>query len=124
LRYEVKGFGVGVVLIEPGLIVTNFGGTAAGSIGNGSEEGQADAYEKFNKAVGDATAGIYEGPAAKLGGPPEAVAKVIDKAISSKRPRPRYTVTPSAKLLMAQRRLLSDRMWDRMMRTQFPRPGA
>ena len=124
LRYEVKGFGVGVVLIEPGLIVTNFGGTAAGSIGNGDGDGDVAAYEKFNKAVGDATAGIYEGPAAKLGGPPEAVAKVIDKAISSKRPRPRYTVTPSAKLLMTQRRLMSDRMWDRMMRTQFPRPGA
>jgi NAD(P)-dependent dehydrogenase (short-subunit alcohol dehydrogenase family) len=124
LRYEVKGFGVDVVLIEPGLIVTNFGGTAAGSIGNGDGDGEVDAYEDFNKAVGDATASIYEGPAAKLGGPPEAVAKVIDKAISSKRPRPRYTVTPSAKLLMAQRRVLSDRMWDRMMRTQFPRPGA
>jgi len=124
LRYEVKGFGVDVILIEPGLIVTNFGGTAAGSIGNGSDDGNVDAYEKFNKAVGDATASAYEGPAAKLGGPPEAVAKVIDKAISSKRPRPRYTVTPSAKLLMTQRRLLSDRMWDRMMRTQFPRPGA
>jgi NAD(P)-dependent dehydrogenase (short-subunit alcohol dehydrogenase family) len=122
LRYEVKGFGVDVVLIEPGLIVTNFGGTAAGSIGNGSGDG--DDYEKFNEAVGKATAEIYEGPAAKLGGPPEAVAKVIDKAISSKRPKPRYTVTPSAKLLMAQRRLMSDRMWDRMMRTQFPRPGA
>ncbi len=122
LRYEVKGFGVDVVLVEPGLIVTNFGGTAAGSIGNGSADG--DDYAKFNDAVGKATAGIYEGPAAKLGGPPEAVAKVIDKAISSRRPRPRYTVTPSAKLLMAQRRLLSDRMWDRMMRTQFPRPGS
>jgi len=122
LRYEVKGFGVGVIIVEPGLIVTNFGGTAAGSIGNGSGDG--DVYEKFNKAVGDATAGIYEGPAAKLGGPPEAVAKVIEKAISSRRPRPRYTVTPSAKLLMTQRRILSDRMWDRMMRTQFPRPGG
>jgi short-subunit dehydrogenase len=124
LRYEVKGFGVDVILIEPGLIVTNFGGTAAGSIGNGSGDGEADAYEHFNEHVGKATAGIYEGPAAKLGGPPEAVAKAIDKAISSRRPRPRYTVTPSAKLLMAQRRILSDRMWDRMMRTQFPRPGA
>jgi NAD(P)-dependent dehydrogenase (short-subunit alcohol dehydrogenase family) len=124
LRYEVKGFGVDVVLIEPGLIVTNFGGTAQGSIGNGSDDGEVDAYEDFNKAVGKATADAYEGPTAKLGGPPEAVAKVIDKAISSKRPRPRYTVTPSAKLLMTQRRLMSDRMWDRMMRTQFPRPGA
>jgi short-subunit dehydrogenase len=124
LRYEVQGFGVNVVLIEPGLIVTNFGGTAQGSIGNGSDEGDVGAYEHFNKAVGKATAEAYDGPAAKLGGPPEAVAKVIDKAISSKRPRPRYTVTPSAKLLMTQRRLMSDRMWDRMMRTQFPRPGA
>src|SRR4051812_39652290 len=124
LRFEVKGFGVEVIVIEPGLIVTNFGGTAQGSIGNGSDEGEVDAYASFNKAVGEATAGAYEGPTAKLGGPPEAVAKVIDKAISSKRPRPRYTVTPSAKLLMTQRRLVSDRMWDRMMRTQFPRPGA
>jgi NAD(P)-dependent dehydrogenase (short-subunit alcohol dehydrogenase family) len=124
LRFEVKGFGVDVILIEPGLIVTNFGGTAAGSIGDGSGDGEVDPYEHFNNRVGEATAGIYEGPAAKLGGPPGAVAKVIDKAISSRRPRPRYTVTPSAKLVMAQRRILSDRMWDRMMRTQFPRPGV
>src|SRR4051794_28602703 len=123
LRYEVKGFGVDVVVIEPGLIVTNFGGTAAGSIGNGSADGSDD-YADFNKAVGDATAGAYEGAAAKLGGPPGAVAKVIDRAISSSRPKPRYTVTPSAKLLMTQRRLLTDRMWDRLMRTQFPRPGS
>jgi NAD(P)-dependent dehydrogenase (short-subunit alcohol dehydrogenase family) len=121
LRYEVKGFGIDVVLIEPGLIVTNFGGTAAGSIDDGSGH---SAYAEFNKAVGTATKGVYEGPAARLGGPPEAVAKVIDKALSSRRPKPRYSVTPSAKLLLAQRRLLSDRMWDRLMRTQFPRPGA
>ena len=124
LRFEVQAFGIDVVLIEPGLIVTNFGGTAQGSIDNGSDDGDVAAYEHFNKAVGKATAEAYEGPTAKLGGPPESVAKVIDKAISSKRPRPRYTVTPSAKLLMTQRRLMSDRMWDRMMRTQFPRPGA
>jgi short-subunit dehydrogenase len=125
LRFEVKGFGVDVVLIEPGLIVTNFGGTAAGSIGedDGGENGAAD-YSKFNKAVAKATADAYEGPTAKLGGPPEAVAKVIEKALSARSPKPRYTVTPSAKLLMTQRRLVSDRMWDRLMRTQFPRPGA
>ena len=58
-----------VVLIELGLIVTSFGDTAADSIGNGSGEADGSAYGKFNKAVGTATAGIYEGPAAKLGGP-------------------------------------------------------
>jgi NAD(P)-dependent dehydrogenase (short-subunit alcohol dehydrogenase family) len=126
LRFEVKAFGVDVILIEPGLIVTNFGGTAAGSVGveNGEGDGAAADYSSFNKAVAEATEGAYEGPTAKLGGPPDAVAKVIEKALSARSPRPRYTVTPSAKLLMTQRRLMSDRMWDRLMRTQFPRPGA
>ena len=31
LRFEVRGFGVEVIVIEPGLIVTNFGETAAAS---------------------------------------------------------------------------------------------
>ena len=72
-----------------------------------------------------ATEGIYEsgGPIARLGGPPEAVAKVIDKALSAKRPRARYSVTPSAKLLMGQRAVLPDRAWDAVMRSQFPSPG-
>jgi hypothetical protein len=33
-------------------------------------------------------------------------------------------VTPSAKLMMGQRRLMPDRLWDRAMRLQFPQPGA
>jgi hypothetical protein len=32
-------------------------------------------------------------------------------------------VTPSARLILAQRRLLSDRAWDAFMRSQFPSPG-
>ena len=41
-------------------------------------------------------------PLARLGGPPEAVAKAIEKALRAKRPRARYKVTPSAKLLIAR----------------------
>ena len=120
MRFEVAGFGVKVILIEPGLITTEFGGTAVASIGEGVPDGGP--YAKFNRHVGKMTAGAYAGPLAKLGGGPDAVAKVIEKAISSKRPRPRYTVTPSAKLSIGQRRLLTDRAWDRLMRTQFPTP--
>ena len=122
LRFEVKGFGVDVILIEPGLIVTNFGSTAAESA---EEDTTPDgAYGGFNGAVAAATQNAYEGPAARLGGPPEAVAKVIRKALDAKRPRARYTVTPSAKLLMTQRRLMPDAAWDRAMKLQFPQPGA
>src|SRR3954463_10285201 len=117
LRYEVKGFGVDVVTIEPGLITTEFGETAAASTGAGDGP-----YAEFNAAVAKATAGIYKGPAAKLGGGPDAVAKAIEKAID--KPRIRKRVTPSAHLMLTQRRLMTDGMWDRMMRTQFPRPGA
>ena len=119
MRFEVAGFGVDVVLIEPGLIVTNFGEVAAKSV-DATEEGP---YAEFNAEVGKATAAIYRGPMARLGGGPEAVAKRIATALAAGRPRPRYTVTASAKLAIGQRRLLSDRMWDRAMRTQFPRPG-
>ncbi len=119
MRFEVKGFGVDVICIEPGLITTEFGDTAAGSLA-ATEDGP---YAKFNAHLGKATKAVYEGPMAKLGGGPDAVAKVIAKAISARRPRARYKVTASARLAIGQRRMVSDRMWDRFMGTQFKRPG-
>jgi short-subunit dehydrogenase len=117
LRYEVKGFGVDVVVIEPGLIKTEFGTAAVGSLADSAD----GPYAEFNNAVGAATAGVYEsGPLAKLGGGPEAVAKKIERAI--RKPRPRVKVTASARLAIGARRLTTDRMWDRMMRSNFPQP--
>jgi NAD(P)-dependent dehydrogenase (short-subunit alcohol dehydrogenase family) len=122
LRFEVRGFGVDVVLIEPGLIKTRFGETAAGSIDAAVADGD-DPYADFNAAVGAATAEVYEGPLARLGGGPETVARAIERAICARRPKTRYKVTPSARLILAQRRLFSDRAWDAFLRTQFPTPG-
>jgi NADP-dependent 3-hydroxy acid dehydrogenase YdfG len=122
LRFEVRGFGVDVVLIEPGLITTNFGETAAGSVRSDAAEGDQGPYADFNRHVAETTAGVYNGPMAKLGGPPEVVADTIAKALKAKRPKPRYAVTPSAHLLMGQRRFTPDRIWDLMMRAQFPTP--
>jgi NADP-dependent 3-hydroxy acid dehydrogenase YdfG len=127
LRWEVAGFGVQVVLIEPGLITTNFGEVAAGSISEAAkaEPGRADdPYAQFNASVGAATRGVYEGPMKRLGGGPDAVAKTIERALTSRRPRARYKVTASARLAIGQRRLLTDRAWDAMLRTQFERPGS
>ncbi|MGH2954931.1 MAG: SDR family NAD(P)-dependent oxidoreductase [Solirubrobacterales bacterium] len=127
LRYEVRGFGVEVVIIEPGLITTRFGETAAGSIADAdgrTELGEeVDPYARFNAAVGSVTAGAYEGPLRYLGGPPDTVAKVIERALSARSPRPRYKVTPSARLALFGRRLSPDRVWDAAMRVQFPSPG-
>ena len=117
MRFEVRGFGVEVIVIEPGLIVTNFGETAAGSVGSG--EGP---YAEFNRVVAEKTEQSYHGPLAKLGAGPEAVAKSIAAALATDHPKPRYPVTASAHLLINQRRLMPDRLWDRAMRTQFPTP--
>jgi len=119
LRFEVRGFGVDVILIEPGLIVTGFGETASASVKETAGEGP---YERFNRQVAKLTVGAYEGPMAKLGAGPEAVANTISKALTAGRPRPRYPVTPSAHLMINQRRFVPDRVWDLMMRTQFPTP--
>jgi NAD(P)-dependent dehydrogenase (short-subunit alcohol dehydrogenase family) len=118
LRFEVKGFGVDVVVIEPGLIKTQFAETARATVG----ESRDGPYAKFNEAVAAATVDAYEGPLSRLGGGPDAVAKTIEKAITAKRPRTRYPVTPSAWLFLGQRAVMSDRMWDAVTGTQFPHP--
>jgi NAD(P)-dependent dehydrogenase (short-subunit alcohol dehydrogenase family) len=120
LRFEVAGFGIQVVIVEPGLIKTEFGNVAAGSV---AAVGDGDAYGSFNTTVAAATKAAYEGPMRRLGGGPEAVARTIERALRARRPRTRYPVTPSARLALASRRLLPDRAWDAMMRAQFPTPG-
>lgn len=121
MRFEVRGFGVDVIVIEPGLILTNFGEVAAGSISSTEGDG---AYTEFNRKVAELTENAYKGPLARLGARPEAVASAIARAIGASRPRARYPVTPSARLMIGQRRLSPDRLWDLIMRTQFPTPGA
>jgi NADP-dependent 3-hydroxy acid dehydrogenase YdfG len=119
LRFEVRGFGIDVVIIEPGLIKTAFGDTAAATVESGNGP-----YAEFNAKVAALTADAYKGPLARLGAGPEAVAKVIEKAITVRRPRTRYKVTPSARLSLGGRRVMTDRMWDRFVGTQFPQPSG
>ena len=119
LRFEVKGFGIDVVVIEPGLIITEFGETAAGSLDEVDEHGP---YAQFNANVAKVTAEAYKGGMARFGAGPEAVAGKIAKALLTRRPATRYKVTPSARVVMGMRGVMTDRMWDRFVRTQYPPP--
>ena len=130
LRFELRGFGIDVILLEPGLITTDFGEAAAASMSAnsahlapaGDDPAVDDPYAQFNATVGAVTKGAYDGPLRRLGGGPERVAKAIEKALTRRRPPARITITPSAKLTIATRRVLSDRAWDAAMRRQFPQP--
>jgi len=122
MRFEVSSFGVHVVLIQPGLIKTEFASAAVGALNRGTADDGP--YGQFNQEVAATTVGGYEGPAAKLGGGPDTVAKAIEKAVTANRPKARYPVTPSARLLMGQRALMPDRAWDAFVGTQFRKPRA
>ncbi|TMM15703.1 MAG: SDR family NAD(P)-dependent oxidoreductase [Actinobacteria bacterium] len=120
LRFEVRGFGVDVVLIEPGLIRTRFGDTVIGGLPGGEDGGP---YAEFNEALTKQVQSAYSGLVGKLvAAGPDRVARAIEKAISVERPRARYVVTPTARLMIEMHRLLPGRAFDLLMRTQFPTP--
>jgi NAD(P)-dependent dehydrogenase (short-subunit alcohol dehydrogenase family) len=120
LRFEVRGFGIDVSIIEPGLIKTEFGNAAVGALGRATDN--SGPYAEFNNAVASQTAGAYEGSMSRMAAGPEAVARAIHKSITRRRPRPRYVITLGARVLLGVRALMPDRGWDAMMASQFPRP--
>jgi short-subunit dehydrogenase len=121
LRFEVRNFGVNVAIVEPGLIKTEFGNAAVTSIDEGTTKDGP--YADFNREVAEKTEQAYEGAMSRMAASPDAVAKVVERAITSRRPRPRYLVTAGARVILLTRRVLPDRGWDLMMRGQFPSPG-
>ena len=120
LRFEVRGFGIDVSIIEPGLIKTEFGKAAVGALDRATSDGGP--YGEFNQAVASTTAGAYEGPASRMAAPPESVARAIHKAIVRRRPKPRYVITAGARVMLGMHAVLPDRGWDALMASRFPRP--
>jgi NAD(P)-dependent dehydrogenase (short-subunit alcohol dehydrogenase family) len=118
LRFEVRPFGIRVVVIEPGPIKTRFGDTAIAAVERVAAPGSP--YAEFNRVLAQRIKEAYEGPMGRLAAGPEAVARVIEKAITAEEPRTRYVVTFAARLMMGLRRWLPDRAFDGMLRTQFP----
>jgi NAD(P)-dependent dehydrogenase (short-subunit alcohol dehydrogenase family) len=114
LRAEVRRFGIDVICIEPGLIRTEFGETAASGV-----EAADGPYAGFNAAVARTTRSIYEGPLARFGGDADTVAAAIERALAKSRPPTRVPVTPSARIVLGLRRILPDRAWDRVVGSAF-----
>ena len=123
LRFEVAGFGIDVVLVEPGFIRTGFSEAAATSVDDAGTRPDDDPYREFTAGVLASTRDVYRGPMARLGGDPDDVARVVLEAVTSDRPRARYPVTASARLLRGLRLALPDRAWDAFLSRQFSQPG-
>src|SRR6516225_7847628 len=94
LRQEVAGFGIKVVIIEPGFVATNIGQAADANAGAGQEipQAYADMVARGSRYL---AAQIAKGIAA------EQVAATIVKAAERPNPRHRYIVPNSARPLIA-----------------------
>jgi NAD(P)-dependent dehydrogenase (short-subunit alcohol dehydrogenase family) len=112
LRRELAPLGVGVVVIEPGAVVTEMlsrASATADELVSAMTDEQSQRYGGLMHAVAAQAAS-----SAKSGLPADAAAKVIAKAITARKPRTRYTVGREAALISVTR-FLPDRTLDRIL---------
>ena len=107
LRYELRPFGIGVSLIEPGIIRTNFEATAVSGLAQFKTTPFAVAVEKYEEMSKFAN---------RFASDPIVIAKAIAKAVGSRRPRARYVAPFSNHMIIAMSAFLPTRVWDWTMR--------
>lgn len=105
LRAEVSGFGIKVILIEPGAIKTEWDTVALANLSKYS--GAGPYAELAGRLTNKFRAGYRSGAPG-----PEVVAETILKALRSSRPAARYAVPFQAGLILLLKRLLPDRLLD------------
>jgi short-subunit dehydrogenase len=117
LRAEVRGFGIDVVVVEPGITRTGFEDTVHASVASSAGAQPDSPYATLIAQSAESTSSGYSSPVLAVG--PESVARTILKAVEAERPRTRYLLTPAAKALVAARTLGGDRLWDTIVKQQF-----
>ena len=105
MRGELAPFGIKVVLIEPGFIITEFLDVANENAREIVE--QAGPYAESLERM----SGVIQ-RLRKMAGKPEDIAEVIFKALAAKSPRTRYAAPGHAKFALAVKRLLPSRVFD------------
>ena len=100
------------------------GGRTRSAVGESPPEPDTGPYATFNQALHGTVHGAYSGPLGLFAVGPDAVAKVIEHAITTDRPKARYPVTLGARAILLTRRVLSDRAFDAVLRRQFVSPEA
>lgn len=113
LRLELAPFGIRVVIVEPGLIETEFGGVVVSGLLARSGSG---AYAKQIQAVAKSTQEAY---GHGRGTPPEVIARVVSQSVRAKKPRTRYLAGKYAKPMIRLRACFGDRMFDRVITSQM-----
>ena len=107
LRLEVNQFGINVVIIEPGVIKTEFIEAMDHKLG----ENKSSPYKELEHIVIKMVKNI-----SKPGqySEPIVIANTISKALNSKKPKTIYVAGKMAKQTLLARKMLSDKAFDKM----------
>jgi len=113
LRMELKNFGIHVILIEPGVIKTEFQDVMMDST---VERSIGTPYEKKLRALKKATQEMY---ARGIGSPPSTITKLIIKAINSNNPQRRYVGGLFAKPMLLIKKWFGDKIYEKAILSQI-----
>ena len=113
LRMELKNFGIHVILIEPGVIKTEFQDVMMDST---VERSIGTPYEKKLRALKKATQEMY---ARGIGSPPSTITKLIIKAINSNNPQRRYVGGLFAKPMLLIKKWFGDKIYEKAIMSQI-----
>ncbi len=114
LRLELAGSGIDIVLIEPGPILSEFRNNSF-KLYKKNINAQNSVFKDSYRAI---EARLQkEGPAVPFTLPSDAVSAKVIKALKAKRPRTRYYVTFPTYLFGYLKRILPDRLMDRILRS-------
>jgi len=99
LRFEFAPFGIDVIIIEPGVIKTNF-----------MKNMKMAKKSELDKVYKDITTKVVTGVKmmVEMGTPPKEVANTIVKAIKDKKPLPRYVVGNDALMFLEAKKSKTD----------------
>lgn len=98
MRYELSPFGIKTIIIEPGVIKTNF--FSSMKVSGGKKDSP---YKEITEKVMNGVKMMAE-----MGTPPEEVAKTILKAIKTEEPLPRYVVGSDASMFLEAKKMKTD----------------
>ncbi len=113
LRMELRPFGIKVVLIEPGPILTEWNEIARDSLLERSGDGAYAVHARRAHAV------LTRFDEPSRASTPEEVADKIVKAALARRPAARYPVGRGARVITTSRDLLPDRVFDEVVSRTF-----
>ncbi|MFJ4831823.1 SDR family NAD(P)-dependent oxidoreductase [Streptomyces sp. NPDC088747] len=119
LRREVAPLGVQVVVIEPGGVRTEMAARGVATANRLAGRMTPDQEERYGSLVRANNELMTSGTASGLTA--DAAARIIAKAVTTRRPRTRYTAGRDAAVVTRLARILSDRTLDRILAANLRR---